>query len=222
MVELDAGVGERSIGEDDVADHGEGQGEQGVGVEFDGSEKGEAREEEEKEKCDEEVEGGEGYLGVSEGGGLEDAFVDEDLDWGGWGCEKMLKFLFILGEFFSYNGCCRCGIDARADPESITETFRGGGGGDHGRRWWKPIQVEIFLIFFLIFFLLEKGLSLFIVVNRLSLLLFLVHSRQVMCAVSRRNKKRLRVCKSSTCMYFTPRTRRLDHTHTFSSLHSRD
>lgn len=87
MVELNAGVGERSIGEDDVADHGEGQGEQGVGVEFDGSKQGEAREEEEKEECDEEVEGGEGYLGVSEGGGLEDAFVDEDLDWGGWGCE---------------------------------------------------------------------------------------------------------------------------------------
>lgn len=96
MVELNAGVGERSIGEDDVADHGEGQGEQGVGVEFDGSEKGESREEEEKEKCDEEVEGGEGYLGVAEGGGLEDAFVDEDLDWGGWGCEKD-----VLGsEFF--------------------------------------------------------------------------------------------------------------------------
>lgn len=85
MVELNAGVGERSIGEDDVADHGEGQGEQGVGVEFDGSEKGESREEEEKEKCDEEVEGGEGYLGVPEGGGLEDAFVDEDLDLGGLG-----------------------------------------------------------------------------------------------------------------------------------------
>lgn len=85
MVELNAGVGERSIGEDDVADHGEGQGEQGVGVEFDGSEKGESREEEEKEECDEEVEGCEGYLGVSEGGGLEDAFVDEDLDLGGLG-----------------------------------------------------------------------------------------------------------------------------------------
>lgn len=85
MVELNAGVGERSIGEDDVANHGERQGEQGVGVEFDGSEKGESREEEEKEKCDEEVEGGEGYLGVSEGGGLEDAFVDEDLDLGGLG-----------------------------------------------------------------------------------------------------------------------------------------
>lgn len=90
MVELNAGVGERSIGEDDVANHGEGQGEQGVGVEFDGSEKGEAREEEEKEKCDEEVEGCEGYLGVSEGGGLEDAFVDEDLDWGGWGCVRKM------------------------------------------------------------------------------------------------------------------------------------
>lgn len=91
----------------------------------------------------------------------------------------MLNLLFILGGFFSYNGCCRCGIDACADPESITETFGGGGGGgDHGRRWWKPIQVEIVLIFFLIFFLLEKGLSLFIVVNRLSLLLFLVHGRQ--------------------------------------------
>lgn len=95
-----------------------------------------------------------------------------------------MNFLFILGGFFSYNGCCRCGIDARADPESITETF-GGGGGDHGRRWWKPIQVEIVLIFFL----LEKGLSLFIVVNRLSLLLFLLHGRQVMCAVERRKKK---------------------------------
>lgn len=139
MVELNAGVGERSIGEDDVADHGEGQGEQGVGVEFDGSEKGEAREEEEKEKCDEEVEGGEGYLGVSEGGGLEDAFVDEDLDLGGLGCEKDVLgpefFGFFLGGGFvgfggdfSYNGCCRCGIDARADPESITETFGRGGG----------------------------------------------------------------------------------------------
>lgn len=83
MVELNAGVGERSIGEDDVANHGEGQGEQGVGVEFDGSKQGEPREEEEKEECDEEVEGCEGYLGVSEGGGLEDAFVDEDLDLGG-------------------------------------------------------------------------------------------------------------------------------------------
>lgn len=104
-----------------------------------------------------------------------------------WG----LNFLVFLGGFFSYNGCCRCGIDARADPESITETFgRGGGrGGDHGRRWWKPIQIEIVLIFFLIFFLLEKGLSLFIVVNRFSLLLFLLHSRQVMCAVDRRKKK---------------------------------
>lgn len=100
MVELNAGVGERSIGEDDVADHGEGQGEQGVGVEFDGSEKGEAREEEEKEKCDEEVEGCEGYLGVSEGGGLEDAFVDEDLDWGGLGCEKMLNFFVYFGGRF--------------------------------------------------------------------------------------------------------------------------
>lgn len=170
------------------------------------------------------MEGGEGYLGVAEGGGLEDAFVDEDLDWGGWGCEKDVLGVEFFGFFgrgffgvwgdFSYNGCCRCGIDARADPESITETFgRGGGrGGDHGRRWWKPIQVEIVLIFFL----LEKGLSLFVVVNRLSLLLFLLHSRQMMCAVERRNKKRLRVCKSSTCMYFTPRTRRLDHTHTRS------
>lgn len=102
MVELNAGVGERSIGEDDVANHGERQGEQGVGVEFDGSEKGEAREEEEKEKCDEEVEGGEGYLGVSEGGGLEDAFVDEDLDLGGFGlCEKMLNcFVYFGGRFF--------------------------------------------------------------------------------------------------------------------------
>lgn len=147
------------------------------------------------------MEGGEGYLGVSEGGGLEDAFVDEDLDWGGWGCEKDVLGVEFFGFFgrgffgvwgdFSYNGCCRCGIDARADPESITETFGGGGGGggDHGRRWWKPIQVEIVLIFFLIFFLLEKGLSLFIVVNRLSLLLFLVHGRQVMCAVERRIKK---------------------------------
>lgn len=97
MVELNAGVGERSIGEDDVADHGEGQGEQGVGVEFDGSEKGEAREEEEKEECDEEVEGGEGYLGVSEGGGLEDAFVDEDLDLGGFGlCEKDVEFFCLF------------------------------------------------------------------------------------------------------------------------------
>lgn len=96
-------------------------------------------------------------------------------------------FVYFGGFFFSYNGCCRCGIDARADPESITETFGGGGGGggDHGRRWWKPIQVEIVLIFFL----LEKGLSLFIVVNRFSLLLFLLHSRQVMCAVDRRKKK---------------------------------
>lgn len=103
MVELNAGVGERSIGEDDVADHGERQGEQGVGVEFDGSEKGEAREEEEKEKCDEEVEGCEGYLGVSEGGGLEDAFVDEDLDWGGWGCvRKMLNFfVYFEGRFLT-------------------------------------------------------------------------------------------------------------------------
>lgn len=103
MVELNAGVGERSIGEDDVANHGEGQGEQGVGVEFDGSEKGEAREEEEKEKCDEEVEGGEGYLGVSEGGGLEDAFVDEDLDWGVGVVRKMfwgLNFWFFLGGGF--------------------------------------------------------------------------------------------------------------------------
>lgn len=101
MVELNAGVGERSIGEDDVADHGEGQGEQGVGVEFDGSEKGEAREEEEKEECDEEVEGGEGYLGVAEGGGLEDAFVDEDLDWGGLGCvRKMLSFFVYFGRRF--------------------------------------------------------------------------------------------------------------------------
>lgn len=144
-----------------------------------------------------------------------------------WGLNFLVFFwegVFWFWGDFSYNGCCRCGIDARADPESITETFGGGGGrgGDHGRRRWKPIQVEIVLIFFLIFFLLEKGLSLFIVVNRLSLLLFLLHSRQVMCAVSRRKKKRLRVCKSSTCMYFTPRTRRLDHTHTFSSLHSRD
>lgn len=100
MVELNAGVGERSIGEYDVANHGEGQGKKGVGVEFDGSEKGEPREEEEKEKCDEEVEGGEGYLGVSEGGGLEDAFVDEDLDWGGWGCEKMLNFFVYFGGKF--------------------------------------------------------------------------------------------------------------------------
>lgn len=100
MVELNAGVGERSIGEDDVANHGEGQGEQGVGVEFDGSEKGEPREEEEKEKCDEEVEGGEGYLGVAEGGGLEDAFVDEDLDLGGLGCEKMLNFFVYFGRRF--------------------------------------------------------------------------------------------------------------------------
>lgn len=189
MVELNAGVGERSIGEDDVANHGEGQGEQGVGVEFDGSEKGEAREEEEKEKCDEEVEGGEGYLGVAEGGGLEDAFVDEDLDWGVGVVRKMFWGLNSFGEgglWYSYNGCCRCGIDARADPESITETF-GGGGGDHGRRWWEPIQVEIVLIFFL----LEKGLSLFIVVNRLSLLLFLLHGRQVMCAVERRKEKKI-------------------------------
>lgn len=100
MVELNAGVGERCVGEDDVANHGERQGEQGVGVEFDGSEKGEAREEEEKEKCDEEVEGGEGYLGVSEGGGLEDAFVDEDLGWGGLGCEKMLNFFVYFGGVF--------------------------------------------------------------------------------------------------------------------------
>lgn len=137
-----------------------------------------------------------------------------------WGLNFLVFFgrgFFGFWGDFSYNGCCRCGIDARADPESTTETFGGGGGGDHGRRWWKPIQVEIVLILFL----LEKGLSLFIVVNRLSLLLFLVHGRQVMCAVDRRNKKELRVCKSSTCMYFTPRTRRLDHIHTFS-LHSRD
>lgn len=99
MVELNAGVGERSIGEDDVANHGEGQGEQGVGVEFDGSEKGESREEEEKEKCDEEVEGGEGYLGVSEGGGLEDAFVDEDLDWGLGLCE-----IDVWGDWFLGGG----------------------------------------------------------------------------------------------------------------------
>lgn len=101
MVELNGGVCERSIGEDDVADHGEGQGEQGVGVEFDGREKGEAREEEEKEKCDEEVEGGEGYLGVAEGGGLEDAFVDEDLDWGLGLCEKdVLGSEFFEGIFW--------------------------------------------------------------------------------------------------------------------------
>lgn len=31
------------------------------------------------------MEGCEGYLGVAEGGGLEDAFVDEDLDLGGLG-----------------------------------------------------------------------------------------------------------------------------------------
>lgn len=102
-----------------------------------------------------------------------------------WGLNFLLGGFW--GEVFSYNGCCRCGIDARADPESITETFgRGGGrGGDHGRRWWKPIQVEIVLIFFL----LEKGLSLFVVVNRLSLLLFLVHGRQVMYAVETSKKK---------------------------------
>lgn len=99
---MNAGVGERSIGEDDVANHGEGQGEERVGVEFDGSKQGETREEEEKEECDEEVEGCEGYLGVAEGGGLEDAFVDEDLDLGGFGlCEKMLNFfVYFGGRFF--------------------------------------------------------------------------------------------------------------------------
>jgi hypothetical protein len=86
LVELDAGVGERDVGQDDVGDHGEGEGEEAERGEGAGREEGERRagERVQEEGGDGEVEGCEGDLGVPEGGVGEDALVDEDLGVGGW------------------------------------------------------------------------------------------------------------------------------------------
>lgn len=81
LVEGDGGEGQGEVGQDDVHGHGDGEGDDILYGDAAGDEHGEAwaREGEERQPGDEEVEGGEGELGEFEGGVGEDGFVGEDL-----------------------------------------------------------------------------------------------------------------------------------------------
>lgn len=81
LVEGHGGEGQGEVGQDDVHGHGDGEGDDLLDGHAAGDEHGEARarQREQRQPGDEEVEGGEGELGQLERGVGEDGFVGEDL-----------------------------------------------------------------------------------------------------------------------------------------------